>query len=231
MVATFKKAKICIVFVICLMTLCLVHFEANAETAPQGVMDAARNGLYPFLQRISPDKFENYGFTAKDSLDNARLGSPFRVYTITPSTLFKYKSGDTVSSLISSTGMWYFPIMVDNDMRAILTVSRLNGVWKAVAMGQTSLARELGVVVRQWPRFKGYEPLLVMVFQAKSYFFTVPEKDDYNLTPFTFERKDFGLESRKSDDKYSTTLDLSGIINKLKTDVEENVRQMNKSPN
>ena len=220
-----KKVRVCIVVILCLSISFSALLDVRAGTAPQEVVDAARNGLYPFLERILPDKLENYGFTAKDRLDEAELDTPFAVYTITPSALSGYKKGDTVSSLLSPTGMWYFPIMIDGDMRSILTVSRLDGSWKAVAMGQASLAVELKEILRQWPRSLGYEPQLVMVFQVKSYFFTIPQKDDYNLTPFSFDRKFYDDEARTGVEKYSSTSDVSALVNKLKATVEEGVRQ------
>ena len=115
--------------------------------------------------------------------------------------------------------------MVNSNIRAILTVARLNGASKAVALGQASLARELEQVIQQWPRSKGYEPLLIMVFQAKVYLFTVPQKDDFNLTPFIFERGGLGTEFYKSGEKYESTFELPLIIKKLKTAIKENIRQ------
>lgn len=218
-----KKHILCASYFIILFSL---FSEAFAEIAPKGVMDATKDGLHSFLKLIPTGELQNYGFAPEDPLAKAHVGTPFRVYTITPSALSNYSPGDTVSSLLSPTGMWYFPIMVNSNIRAILTVDRLNGTWRAVALGQASLARELEEVLQQWPRSKGYEPLLVMVFQAKSYFFTVPQKDDYNLTPFIFDGKGFGAEFFKSGEKYESTFRLPDIIKKLKTAVDENIRQL-----
>lgn len=221
---TAKKAMKYLLCSFCLIVMFSLCPDVFAEAVPQEVTAAAENGLHPFLQRIPPAELGHYGFTRDDALDRAYAGIPFKVYTITPSALSHYKAGDTVSSLLSPTGMWYFPIMVNGDMRAVLTVDQLHGAWRAVAIGKASLARELEEVVRQWPRSRGYEPLLVMVFQAQSYFFTVPQKDAYNLTPFIFAGKGFGAEFQEGREKYASTVELPSVIGKLKTAVKENIR-------
>jgi len=193
-----------------------------AAAVPPEVAAAAEEGLSPFLKVIPPPERENYGFAPGDDLEKAALGEPFPLYTITPQTLFNSASGSPVSSLISSAGSWFFPVLVNGEARNILTVDQMAGSWKAVAIGKAALARELQKVREQWPEAKGYEPKLVAVFQATAYFFTVPEKDDYNLTPLTFDGKGFdaGVPLEKG---YAKTVELSRFIDKLKAAVEENI--------
>ena len=222
--AGISKIKIGIAFIFCFLIHFIVCVQAFGDTIPQEVMDAGKDGLHVFLERIPPNELVNYGFSPEYPIAKANVNIPFRVYTITPASLFNYRAGDTVSSLISPTGMWYFPVIVNNSIRAILTVARLNGVWQAVALGQAALARELGKMSRQWPRSKGYAPLLIMVFQAKSYFFSVPQKDDFNLTPFVFEGKAFRSIPLEGQENYATPFELKDIIKELKNAVEENIR-------
>lgn len=87
---TIRKVKIHILFIFCLIIISAVCLEVFAETAPEEIMDAAKNGLHAFLQRIPQDNLENYGFTPKDPLAKAYVGIPFRVYTITPSDLLNW---------------------------------------------------------------------------------------------------------------------------------------------
>ena len=66
---------------------------------------------------------------------------------------------------------------------------------------------------------------MIAVFQAATYFITIPQKDDNNLTPLTFKGRGLGAELQKEGEKYSSTVKLDQIIGQLKSAVEENIRQ------
>lgn len=192
--------------------------ESMAGEVPPDVIQAAEEGLQPFLSRIPPGEREGFGLKKTDNPEQAYLGSPFRLHTITPDALSEYQGGDTVDSLISETKMWYFPVMLEDECRTILIVDQMDGQWKAVSLGRTKLARELGKVRKVWSRDKGYNPRLIAVFQAREYFFTVPEKGAYNLTSL--------FPGLKSGKKRSPDLEpLSVAIERLKPIVERNMKR------
>lgn len=152
------------------------------QTPPADVLQAATAGLQPYLQKIPAGSQDQYGFDGGDDLSAAALGDPFLVHTITPAALEKYQAGMTVASVITPTTVWYFPVLIAGQPRAILAVDRLNNKWQAVSLGYAGLAKELGPLTRQWSVAQGYHPVLIAVFQARQYLFTVPEKDGNNLT-------------------------------------------------
>lgn len=158
-----------------------------AQNAPEGVLKAATQGLQPFLSKIPAPSVEEYGFVHGDDLATASLGTPFMVHTITPSALEKYQAGMTVASILTPTTAWYFPVLIAGQTRAILAVDNIDNQWQAVSLGDAGLAKELGAVSRQWKASQGYHPMLIVVFQAHKFLFTVPEKDAYNLTPLTVD--------------------------------------------
>lgn len=213
--------------IFCSVALFFVGWNGLAEDAPPAVVEAAQSGLLPFLNHIPPGEAGHYGFAPGEQTEEAYPGIPFRLYTITPDALFNYGVGDTVSSLISTTDVWFFPVVLGGDYRAILTVGQEEGSWKAVAFGKAALARELQKVRRQWPASKGYDPELIAVFQATAYFFALPRKDDQNLTPLYFDGKGFATEFYRSDEGYRSTVKLPQIIEQLQEAVKENIRGQN----
>ena len=210
-----KRTIIYTVFVL----IYFLPFNAGAVPPPSVVVEAARSGLPSFLESIPPAEKSNFGFAPSARIDQAVLGRPFKVYAITPTALSAYREGDTVTSLLSPTGMWFFPIVFNGDIRSILTVARVKGDWKAVAIGRASLAGELRKVMNRWPRSAGYDPFLVMVFQAKQYFFSIPQIDDYNLNPFNFNSGSAGKTAG-----YTSLTKLPRIVGKLQTAVTEEGR-------
>jgi hypothetical protein len=154
----------------------------SAQPVPPEVLDAASNGLPAFLASVPATTRESYGFPSDSDLTQARLGAPLLQYTVTPAALTNRARSTAVSSLITETPLWYFPIQMNGETKALLAVDHMSDGWKAVSLGYAPLAREWTLVARQWPASKGYHPRLVTVFQAKQHYFTVPEVDDRNLT-------------------------------------------------
>jgi len=196
---------------------------AFAETAPPEAIAAAEAGLLPFLELITPEDMSHFGLSPGDNISEAVLGTPFQLYTITPTKLLDAGDDTPVSSLISPTGSWLFPIVLDGKSRAILTVEQMEGEWQAVTMGKSGLAGEMEKLNYQWPKAKGYEPKLIAIYQAASYFFTIPDQESENFTPLTFDGVGFGGYRQKTGPEYASTTTLSSMLGPLKETVEDNI--------
>jgi len=196
---------------------------AFAETVPTEAIAAAQAGLLSFLEPLTPEDMGHFGFAPGDKISDAILGTPFQLYTITPSKLLNAEDNTSVSSLISPTGQWFFPIVLNGTSRAILTVEKMDGEWQAVTMGRAGLAIEMEKLNRQWPKAKGYEPKLIAIYQAASYFFTILEVDSKNFTPLTFDGTGFAGYRQKTGPEYASTTSLSSMLGPLKETVEENI--------
>lgn len=179
----------------CLAAIMLFVSAANAQETPQEVRMAAEAGLPHFLSLVPPDARSDYGFTKNDILAQAYLGEPFNLYTIKPSALLAYQAGDAVPALLTQTNIWYFPVMIQNEVRALLEVSQQDGKWQAVGFGYVNLARQLQGVIQQWPRAKGFHPILIAVFQAKEHLIMVPEENANNLISLTPSKPGLMMES------------------------------------
>jgi hypothetical protein len=196
-----------------LVAILLFIAMANAQEAPQEVMMAAEAGLPLFLSQIPPEARSDYGFTKNDALAQAYLGEPFNLYTIKPPALLGYQPGDSVPALLSKTSMWYFPVMIQDEVRAVLVVDQLDGKWQAVSLGYVNLAKQLQGVLQQWPRAKGFHPCLIAVFQAKQHLIMVPEADPNNLISLTPEKP--GLEMKSA----------GNVLERLKPIVQESLKE------
>lgn len=188
------------------------------QDAPADVQQAAAQGLQPFLNKIPVTSLGDYGFAPGNDLGTASLGAPFHLYMITPSALDQYRTGLAVSSVVTPTTMWYFPVLIDGQARAILVVDRLNDQWQAVSLGYAGLAKELGALGRQWKAAEGYHPMLIVSFQARQYLFTVPEKDSQNLTRLVTRGP---MATGTPADDYATLGTAAGVMEQLKPAVKE----------
>ncbi len=213
---------------IAILTLAL-FFPASgvpAEKVPPEVVKAAEDGLQCYLGLIPPGENEDYGFAPGDDFARAEVSAPFLLHKITPSALEAYRPGRSIASVISSTETWYFPVQIDGEAKTILTVGRIKGSpWQAVGIGGAPLSRELQKMRERWPASRGYNPRLVVVYQAATYFFTVPEVSKTNLTPLIFTGEEIGADTQRKGPRYSTLSELSQFAGKLKSAVRENIEQ------
>jgi len=221
----------------CLFALCMAMFwilsapNAIAEpNAPDAVVQAARQGLRPFLDKIPQKSLGQFGFDQADSFDAAVLGTPLLLHTITPSALKQYQSGAAVTSLLTPTTLWYFPILIAGQSKAILVVDRLRDQWQAVSLGYPGLAREWDAISKQWPESQGYHPILIAIFQAHQHVFTVPEKGADNLTllaPSQMPSNMGKAQATGASPRYATLDDAAKVIQNLIPVVENNLQESN----
>jgi hypothetical protein len=178
------------IFILAGAMILVMPFIQPCQAAPVAVTDvppevnaAASNGLPVFLAKVPPDSKQQYGFPDNADFSKVHLGSPLLLQTIRPSDLSSNQTSGTVSSVVSDTSMWFFPVLMGAEAKSMLVVDRLGNEWKAVSLGYAPLAGEWNQVLHQWPAASGYHPKLIAVFQARRFYFTVPELGDRNLTP------------------------------------------------
>ena len=191
-----------------------------AGVPPPEVTAAAEAGLVDFLADLPPGELPNFGFAEGEDLSAATVGEPWLLYTIHPDDLFSASETTDVGDLVTSTGLWFFPVLLEGRSRCILTVDWMDGQWEAVALGRAPLAGELEKISKQWPKVRGYSPKLVAIYQATAYFFTVPEKSPVNLTPLTFDGVGFNGYYQKALPEYSVTAKFSELLEPLREAVE-----------
>lgn len=184
--------------------------------APLKVVLAAKKGL-PRMVNLGAVK--DWGVTDEE-LRSASLGEPLRKYDITIAALRSYHSGDTVISILLETDYWYFPVIINDEIKLILIVGKnlSNADWEAGAFGYDGLAKKLNKIMQQWPQSKGYHPVVIEAEHGE-YFFTVPEKDFSNLTLIPT------LPYMKKKSTYPNLDTIDNVVGWLKPEFEEYVRQ------
>jgi hypothetical protein len=169
-----------LVFVFCLPATTFAKF--STEVPPPEVIQVAKAGLAQFLGGATGESLEMFGFLSTDSLNKTALAAHFKIHMISDAGLKNYAAGRSVETIVEDGGHWYFPVTVKGDERAFLVVGKVRGEWQAISFGFGDLAKEMGKVRKQWPRFRGYHPQYIAAPSAFEFFFTVPEKGPDNMT-------------------------------------------------
>ena len=135
--------------------------------------------LISFLQKIPVGQENMFGFTNRGEFSQAEIGDPYEVFTLSLE-FFDTKNIIRNKTYIVSTENWRVPIIVNNQHRALLTVSKVNNQWSVVKLGAKGLAEELDIFNKNHPSIN--ESNILRVFQLKSDFILTSEKIVYPLT-------------------------------------------------
>ncbi len=77
------------------------------------------------------------GLTSAGDIKAATLGEPYEQFTIYPSALEGYRPEQNISSLLTATNNWVYPVMVNGEARTQLNVVKSKGQWTAGFFGGT----------------------------------------------------------------------------------------------
>jgi hypothetical protein len=124
-----------------------------------------------------------------------------------------------VASILTPIDQWYFPVMMGNQIRCFLVVDRMDGRWEAVSLGYVTLAKFMNQIRLSWAAEKGYNPVLIAVFQAKKYLVLIPEAGEL-LLPVSPAQTASG-----SGQPVSGANQAAGILESLKPTVTEAIKQ------
>jgi len=196
----------------CLVIIFIYLFVAQsalfASSNSVEVSQVAAAKLPYYIKRLPQDMLKEMGVKSVTQLDDTTLGKPCPLYSITPLTLKNYNLTNSVNDILRPTSMWYIPVFQNERPIAMLIVDKVNNKWKAVSFGHFTLASAWNKVIQQWPDEKFGTKLIVM-YQAKTYLFSLSKKAELNLTPLKFET-DSSIKT--TDDKISLMPLSDGIL-------------------
>jgi len=145
---------------------------ASYANTSNRVQQAAQEGLIHFLGKIPVGSEKKYGFNSRQEFDWAFLGAPYELYTIHPDLLVSERP--VGSGFLTPLEIWRFPVLSQGSMRTLLTVAKVEGEWKAVAIGGAGIAFELDRLeeIYSFDR-NNTKRVLLRLFQIKSDFVSI----------------------------------------------------------
>lgn len=180
------------------------------------VKQAAEDGLDRWLGAIPEQDMEHYGFSDGASFDGVTLGQPYCVHTLTPEALKSIQVDTDMSGLMTATNMWFVPLLQDGQARCMLTVDLMPEGWRAVAIGDLQVSRDLVDLQRQ---YADYDQAFLRVFQATADFLVVERDGQVQLAPFESSRRALGLTGT------GQLLETVAVARQLAPIVQQNIEQ------
>lgn len=182
--------------------------QYGEEIAPPEVVNAADEGMQTMLLNLPLNITDELGLDGCDPED-AYLGTPYKIYLLKDVLDTENAETNIVASMIEETGQWYFPVMIDDDVKTFLMVDKMNGEWKTISIGNGPLAKKITKVRKTFRNKEGYNEKLILSYQVKEFFYTVPKISPDNLTSMT------------SDSNYLNTKNLKTELFRLKKKARE----------
>lgn len=109
------------------------------------ISKAAADGLQEFVKQI-PEGYENaYGFNSKYEINNATVGNVYEIYTISPEFL-KNPNIDK-HSFAKPVDEFRVEVTYNDEVKTFITVSKINGLYKAVDLGGAELSKEFSKII------------------------------------------------------------------------------------
>ncbi|MAM05481.1 MAG: hypothetical protein CMD06_05940 [Flavobacteriales bacterium] len=151
----------------------------HCDKIPEEILKVAQDQLGDFLLRIPSGKENLYGFNNRNEFSLAEIGYLYEVITLN-NNFFKITKLNSKQEYTKSTNSWRAMILVNNQARALLTLTKINNNWEIVKLGANNLAAELHHIMNN-ENFKNdkidiYSDFkLFRVFQLKSDFLLTNE--------------------------------------------------------
>ena len=143
------------------------------------ITTVANEELKSYLQKIPVGQEHMFGFNNRNEFSKSKIGVPYEVFTLT-ANFFDNEKIEKGQNYIISTGNWRAPIVVGNEYKALLTVSKENNKWKVVKIGAKGLARELDKFEQNHSSISDLK--ILRVFQLKVDFILTSQNAIYPLT-------------------------------------------------
>jgi hypothetical protein len=153
--------------------------DPPALTAGQKRLLVAQEGFGHVMDLAVQDP-DAYGFLPDEDLGVATLGKEIPIYTIKLQGRRDFAK-QPVSSVLKSADEWLYPIILENKIRYLVLV-KYNGHDYVPGEGSRALAMTYDKILARWPASKGFHPQLITVPNLPSYYFTIPELPEQNIT-------------------------------------------------
>ena len=164
-----------------LLTLLCLPIIVFGQQANQTkiVKNTANIQLDDYLNKIPVGKEKLFGFNDRDEFMEAEIGNAYEVFTVN-TKFFEAENLAIEDSYITTTNNWRVVILVNNEYRALLTVSKENNEWQVVKLGAKGLANELNDFSQEHPQLINSK--ILRVFQLKADFIVTSQNIIYPLT-------------------------------------------------
>jgi hypothetical protein len=116
-------------------------FAQGTIVQDKTIRDVAREELLKFLDKIPVGQEMLYGFENREQFKSVTIGKPLQILSLSTETYSIDYANTSIKILPHDE--WFVPLIVQNTIKAIITVTKHEGRLQAVDFGAKDLADEL----------------------------------------------------------------------------------------
>lgn len=197
---------------------------ATAEATPSNdIKKAAKEGMKAFIRSDRLEHLHGHGFDSKEDVEKAELGEGFEIFTISAEKILDESVFQDLQSLVTTTNQWSFFILVNGEVKNIVTVALIDGRWTPFELGSPQFAKIIANFFKIWPASAGYRWRYVRIYQASASFTEVYQKD--KLIGIVPSSTLTGLKTGKPPKDYDprNLINPDGIVSTIRPAVKRNI--------
>lgn len=229
MMRAFLYRFILLVFIFVMTTPCL----STAGYVPTDeIKEVARHEI-DSLKDTPIEGLHDLGFDSRADIEHIELGEGFEIFTIDPDKLLDETSPQDLQSLVTTTNVWYFPLVVEGRAKTLLKLRFTDGKWFASGMGSPKFLKEMCAFQAAWPASSGYKYRLIHVKQAMAHIIElsqngmfvgiIPLSTFYRIDSKAKIRADANARAAETFDPYDLRRDSKEILLDLRPAVRSNI--------
>jgi hypothetical protein len=177
---THRHLIACLVFVSTLV----LPFGLAAQNSDRAQADeAARSGVTDFGRGPVASVKADLGLRSPQDFEQAELGKPLPMYLVRLDELAGYSPTADPRILLKDMNSFIYPISVGTQVKSSVQVAKMEGKWKAVAIGRSGFIKSVMESLSRIEKSEGKDEKLVEIPGLNAYFIGWSRGDDLVLTP------------------------------------------------
>ncbi len=172
------------------LILCMTLLSPGLYSQEDEMKEVAISSLKEWKKTFSDDQARKLGFDSKADFKASELGTPFKLYTISPDAMMGYEEGSEFEKIVAETNYYVYPIISGGENKALLWMVKKEDKWQVARLGSSKLAKDIrsteGTIGDQIPErgLEGAEPpKFVRVYQLYLDFFFIKAAEKEYIVP------------------------------------------------
>ena len=139
-----------------LLSLFIALLLAAAQTRAQGAaapfsetLPVAQKALKTFSRLVTKENYKRMGFEDPEEVRMATLGAPLQDFIVRLDKLKSYAPGGRLDELLTATDQVIYPVLVKDQVRSSITISKSGESWPAVSFGGPNFIKLISSTLKE----------------------------------------------------------------------------------
>ena len=124
--------------------------RAQVSTVPfSETQPMAQEALKTFSRLVTKENYKRMGFEDPEEVRTATLGAPLQDFIVRLDKLKSYAPGGRLDELLTATDQVIYPVLVKDQVRSSITISKTGESWQAVSFGGPNFIKLISSTLKE----------------------------------------------------------------------------------